>query len=198
MTSVRLVDAHSGHLSEHAVDHCPPYLAISHAWSEQLFPAGSPYVDSPGRAAILRVIEKSLPAVTYCWIDTLCIIQDDDEDKHRQIPLMGKIFGKAIAVVIILNCDLRLTQDTVDKGVVQLSGAVTMHETESWQEDGLYWSTAGRGLVCAGMKAMAQLTKTAWATRVWTLQEYILATEVIWIGLHDLQPVLQCLDNMFQ
>jgi hypothetical protein len=63
MTPVRLVDVHSSHLSEHAAEHCPPDLAISRAWSERLFPARSPYIDSSGRAAILRVIEKSAPHI---------------------------------------------------------------------------------------------------------------------------------------
>ena len=38
------------------------------------------------------------------------------------------------------------------------------------------------------MKVLARLTKSVWGTRIWTLQEYILAAKILWIG-SDLEPI---------
>ena len=184
MATFRLIEFATGIVSVHLLGNSPPYLAASHAWSEQRFPLGTRFLDSPGREALLAVNEqKYASAVSYCWVDTICIDQQSDADMNEQIPLMGRIFSGAVAVVIILSCDLLMKQAEVDRLTVQLRGAVRMHEEETWNEDGEFWQSGpGRRLVVRGMKGLARLTTTAWATRVWTLQEYILASQVIWIG----------------
>jgi Heterokaryon incompatibility protein (HET) len=39
--------------------------------------------------------------INPCWIDTLSIDQADYEDKQRQIPLIGLIYGNAVVVAIV-------------------------------------------------------------------------------------------------
>jgi hypothetical protein len=46
------------------------------------------------------------------------------------------------------------------------------------------------------MKGLARFTCSTWATRIWTLQEYVLAREVVWIG-RDMQPIRMD-DRLFQ
>lgn len=44
------------------------------------------------------VLTRSLD-VRYLWIDSLCIIQNDDQDWHGQSAQMGTIFGNAFLVI---------------------------------------------------------------------------------------------------
>lgn len=171
----------------------PPYLAISHAWSDNIFPERMPLDPSSlGRKAIEQtILKKGFRSVNYCWVDRYCIIQDSEDDMNEQIPLMGQIFGNAKAVLIILTNELNLTQEQVDYGTSQLNDALPIWREESWTDQGLrqYWVFGeGRAKLVHAMEVLSRFTKAAWGTRVWTLQEYILATNVLWIG-SDLEPI---------
>ncbi|EEU41745.1 uncharacterized protein NECHADRAFT_8553, partial [Fusarium vanettenii 77-13-4] len=37
-------------------------------------------------------VARSLDGISYIWIDSLCIIQDDDDDKGSQLAKMGDIY----------------------------------------------------------------------------------------------------------
>jgi hypothetical protein len=39
----------------------------------------------------------------YIWIDALCIIQDDEDSKHTQILLMGKIYNNAVLTIAAMS-----------------------------------------------------------------------------------------------
>lgn len=188
--SFRLLDVHTGKLTEYPLSARPPYLAASHAWSERLFPPGVDFLASPGRSALVATLAQRYPTITSCWVDTICINQDDEDDKLRQIPMMGDIFGGAEAVLIILGCVFGMRQDHVDELTKQLSGALSMEADEAWASEGPYWQNGdGRGLIAQAMRGLARLTVTSWSTRVWTLQEYILARRVVWIG-QDLESLI--------
>ncbi|KAH6647830.1 heterokaryon incompatibility [Truncatella angustata] len=181
--SFRLLNVFTGRLTEHALTSHPSFLAASHAWSEQLFPPDVDFLFSPGRMAILTTVQQRYPSIKHCWVDTICIDQKDVDDKIRQIPLMGEIFGKAEGVLIILSCELGMRQDHVDSLTSQLDGAIAMEAEEAWATEGQHWQFGdGRSLIAQAMKGLARLTTTAWSTRVWTLQEYILARTITWIG----------------
>jgi len=181
--SLRLINIHTGKLTLQSFPSPPAYLAVSHAWGEKHFPQNSTFLASPGCKAVQATAKQRYPAIEWCWIDTLCIDQNDDVDKQRQIPLMGQIFGDAKAVVIILGVDLQLQQADIDAATKLLEPAVRMSENDAWIKEGYYWQRGpGRNMIYQSMKALARLTLTAWCTRIWTLQEYILAREVIWIG----------------
>ncbi|KAL4889290.1 heterokaryon incompatibility protein-domain-containing protein [Aspergillus ambiguus] len=170
----------------------PPYLAISHAWSDKIFPTRLPLDSSFGGNAIKQtILKRNLDSVRFCWVDLFCIQQDSEEDVHKQIPLMGQIFRDAEAVLIILTDKLNLTQEQIDYGTSQLEEALTIWETETWTDDGVrqYWAFGeGRTKLVQAMGILSRFTKAAWGTRIWTLQEYLLATNVLWIG-SDLEPL---------
>lgn len=132
-------------------------------------------------------------SVMHVWFDTKCIDQEDDDDKRTQVPLMGRIFGQAEAVIVFLSTDLGVTQPDVDILSEHLEGALAMREAEAWSEEGVHWQHGeGRKWLTRGMRGLLRLASTAWASRVWTLQEFVLARKVAWIGT-DLQPI--CFDD---
>lgn len=173
--SFRLLDIVTGEITSHPLAHPPPYLAVSHTWSENWFPSDKQFSDSPGREAIVASIYQRFSSIRHCWVDTICILQGDDADKQRQIPLMGGIFSGASAVIIILNTNLAMNQDEIDGLTEKLQEAVEMAEEQTWtSSDYAYWQSGpGRQLIVQGMVGLGRLTTTAWSTRVWTLQEYI-------------------------
>jgi len=77
------------------------------AWSKSLLPKEVNFRDSLGRKAVVPVIER-FPSVSMCWIDALCINQHDDADKQMQIPLTEQIIESAVAVIVLLTCELDL------------------------------------------------------------------------------------------
>ncbi|KAJ6115338.1 HET domain protein [Penicillium sp. IBT 16267x] len=192
MKKFKLVDTVDSTVRTFEVGNSPPYLAISHAWSEKIFPKQLPLNSSFGGDAIKQtLLKRGLSSVKYCWIDLFCIEQDSEDDVNEQIPLMGQIFGKAEAVLIILTNELNLTQEKVDDGTAQLDEALAIWEMEAWTDDGArqYWELGeGRAKLVQAMDILSRFTKTAWGTRIWTLQEYILARSILWIG-SDLEPI---------
>lgn len=194
----RLVHIHSGRIERFPVSQMPDYVAVSHTWADQLFAAGTSFEETHGRKAIACLSDSEFQNVTYCWIDTLCIDQNDPEDKRRQIPLMGSIYGNAEVVIIVTRERLGLSQSKIDEIAASVHGAVQMSETGSWLQDGKQWTSSQqhRNSLKKAMDCLEIFTRPVWGTRVWTLQEFILAKRTIWIG-SDLQP-LRMDERLFQ
>lgn len=95
----------------------PPYLALSYVWGgvDQLRTTKEDldYLQTPGALIAffneLSQVVKDAIEVTgllgfrYLWIDTLCIVQDDAESKHRRLRQMASIFNAASATIIALS-----------------------------------------------------------------------------------------------
>lgn len=184
MTQTKLVNMDSGALESYAVDAMPPYLAASHAWSDGMFAMNTEYNHTLGGVMIQNSARPLFPDITYCWIDTICIDQNDEEDKKRQIPLMGDIYRNAQAVVIVTTCEFRMTQAYLDQLIKDLEEAVAISLAEVYTDSlSHYWKDGeGRQKIIEGMNCLELFTRTRWADRIWTLQEYILARQIVWVG----------------
>lgn len=96
-------------------DQLPSYLALSHCWRP---PEKHPKMTMRANLAehIDRVQFMTLPRTfqdaikitrilghRYLWIDSLCIIQDNEEDWAREASLMAKIYSKAYYTLAALS-----------------------------------------------------------------------------------------------
>jgi hypothetical protein len=189
MTLTRLIDMDTGALEAYPVNAMPPYLATSHAWADGMFAANTEFNQTLGGNMMQKCIRSMFPRIKYCWTDTICIDQNDEEDKQRQIPLMGEIYGNAQAVVIVTTCDFPtwMTQAYLDQLTEDLNEAIAMYlEEEFGGSMSLYWrGDEGRKKIVEGMDCLEFFTRTRWADRIWTLQEYILARKIVWLGQND-------------
>lgn len=193
----RLVHLPTLTLQAFTIGQCPPYIAASHTWSDQVFTGI--LQSSFGTEAIQRIISSHHHTIQHCWVDNFCIIQDDDNDKMEQIPLMGDIYQRAEAVAIILTCPFGFTQHQVDDLTTELEDAIRGWHSEAYSTPSFiqHWTQgAPKQCLIRAMHGLARLTRSPWATRIWTLQEYILASSIIWIG-SDLHPITIS-DEMFQ
>ena len=88
------------------------YAALSYCWGPKQFPnliatkesfkrmlVNVPFTSFPLTLRDGIVVTHEL-GIRYLWIDALCIIQDDDDDKNNEIPQMRRIFSNAHCTII--------------------------------------------------------------------------------------------------
>ncbi|KAI2629519.1 heterokaryon incompatibility protein-domain-containing protein [Hypoxylon sp. NC1633] len=101
----------------------------------------------------------------YLWIDSLCILQDDDRDKLRHFPHMDTIYSCASLVIIAAA-----GQDAH----AGLPGVV--RGRRAWQHNGNLDSVP---FITAQPSLCEALERTMWNDRGWTFQEAMLAHRTI-------------------
>ncbi|KAI0141715.1 heterokaryon incompatibility protein-domain-containing protein [Xylariaceae sp. FL1272] len=78
----------------------PAYRAISYTWGD---PKDTVWIRVNGKSMLvrqncqyaLRQVHSHCAARTYIWIDSVCIQQDDDDEKGHQVAMVGTIFQRA-------------------------------------------------------------------------------------------------------
>ena len=85
----------------------PPYEAISYTWgaSKPAFPIEDDNQQLLVIRSIAEVIRyrQSVFKARFLWIDTICINQENYDEKSHQLPLMRDIYNKASKVYIWLG-----------------------------------------------------------------------------------------------
>jgi hypothetical protein len=211
MVRTRLIQLDTLSIFDVEIEHMPRYLAISHVWSENLFPprfrdtrhlargvtilkrllvcTGGPKALSLRQfisRRVLQVPDGQLPKGALFWVDTWCIDQNDPEDKERQIPLMGRIYRDAAFVQIITEHKFTFRQDDWDSVCDELKRArgedKSLQGFDSRRAIRRYQSQAVQDALKRGGQMLDELTSTKWFQRLWTAQEYILARVAYFTG----------------
>ncbi|KAK4118818.1 HET-domain-containing protein [Parathielavia appendiculata] len=135
------------------------------------------------------------------WVDALCIVQDDDEERQHQLNRMGSIYANAYVTIVAAG-------GTALSGLRGIEGATPpMTRTVTTP----YYLGHGReDHVCQEIqRSHRRLQTSAWSQRGWTFQEQIFSrrllildhTSVTWechcaVWLEGMEPVEgQCQDN---
>ena len=104
--------------------------------------------------------------VRYLWVDALCIVQDDEQDKSDQIGLMDEIYGHALAVLVVAAGD---GAEHGIPGMGQRTRALTNFEE----------AVDGKILMTSLASTTNSAKRSHWNTRAWTYQEYILGNKLL-------------------
>ncbi len=175
----------------------PVYEALSYTWGRSE-PQGSILLDSQNFAtfenleAALRRLREAKGTRTF-WINALCINQNDNEEKAKQVSLMDQIYKNASQVVIWLgepdNGNRSAMVSLATKNFSIMNNFRIWHTQRKngvqrgWRE-GLTALLAGE--VDQGLNTLesevgqvAQLLDRPWWRRVWIIQEVVLAKKII-------------------
>lgn len=201
-TGFRLIDVEKRCLV-HASNSNVGYFALSYVWGKVFDISGpkktiatltkSSLNDLQQEKSLLpsvlpRTVEDAVQACValgskYLWVDRLCILQDDSEDKKVQIEAMGTIFASAKLVLIAADAE------NMHSGISGISKP-RRHASQA------VVNSAGIGLqrVLTSMELSAKETPW-WFSRAWTYQEAILAKRKVWFT--PVQAHLECQSGIF-
>lgn len=172
-----------------------PYEAISYAWG------------SPVRDKWIMIDGKQLPITTSIadalrqtrrpgqprtlWADSICINQEDDEERGEQVSLMGRIYAMSRCTLICLGPGPGFEQNARDvkaliSEVNEMMDRVFEDPEFSWDWDGFPYPQADNPLLTATKwQSWIELVHQAWFRRGWVVQEAALGRDgvVLWAGV---------------
>jgi hypothetical protein len=113
------------------------------------------------------------------WIDALCIDQGNHQEKLHQIPLMRDVYSRACEVLVWLGS---ATDDIVE-------AARALPEVNADLEKLKVFPTKSHkafnrplpGTLIRRMHGLCDILTRSWWTRLWTMQEYVLAREATFL-----------------
>jgi hypothetical protein len=165
--------------------HAPEYIALSYTWGA---PSPCRQICIDGCSSNVRLnlwtalntlaihgLPKDLPDDTrHFWIDAICINQEDIDERNQQVAIMGEIFSQAKCVITWLG---EADSHTSDFFMDYMSNI------------DLYTGQVAREFISQVPKETfskvrdTHLMDTIWGhpywTRVWIVQEIVLAKEVV-------------------
>lgn len=164
-----------------SLDNPPGFYALSYTWgsptrTESILCNGLEMkIAANLHQAIQTLFNPPLSLELPFWIDAICINQDDDGEKSRQVGRMGDVYRKAKKVAVWLG-PAEDDSDLAMKSLGWLSTAfLSLHHTihENKLED--FGLPRGDSPI---WPALDKLYSRAWFSRLWTFQEVVLAPEI--------------------
>ena len=107
----------------------------------------------------------------YLWVDTLCIIQDSEDDLGAQIPLVGYIYAKSLVTIVAASGEHN------DVGLLGINGWQRPTSSGRTQQPPMTESAEIRTEEPRPVQfgVLPHLKDTVWETRGWTYQEKLLS-----------------------
>lgn len=127
--------------------------------------------------------------IRYLWIDSLCIVQDSNEDWRRESAAMGDIFRNSY-------CSISATgtgNDQLDKGLFVQRSSSDVNACVVKPQHALRPHSDGRGYHCFDKDIWkSNITMSPLLSRGWVLQERILAPRILHFSKQ--QTFWECLE----
>lgn len=112
--------------------------------------------------------------IRYLWVDSLCIVQDDDKEREEQLGLMGRVYQNAY-ITISAACATDASQGFLHRREARSrAGTKPFTVPCSLPEGGIGRTTL--------YQRASESTKEPIHSRGWTLQEDILSSRVLFFG----------------
>ncbi|KAL5120794.1 hypothetical protein ACEQ8H_001275 [Pleosporales sp. CAS-2024a] len=181
-----------------------PYLdfdALSYTWGSQnqtypLICNGHSMRIHHNLHSALQFLARRMGELTHrsIWVDAVCIDQANEDEKHVQIKVMNQIYRRAKHVWVWLGCAAPNIQLHMSQAIDLLPHIVeeaTRRKASSYIEGKEEVPLPLRGLVPDVWKAVAFLLGNPWFSRLWIIQEAVLASDIIFMcGAHRINATM--------
>ena len=176
------------------------FVALSYVWGEDRIDLAKynhkllrSDLDKEGSAALPSELPPTIKdAVTiterlgfrYLWVDALCIIQDDDQDKDNQLPFMNAVYDRA-TLTIAAACGKHCAE-----GIAGVSRSRLFPQARE---------VISNELFAAVMPSFPHMNRTdglCWNTRGWSLQEKLFSRRLLLFT--EFQVYFRCANAIWQ
>ena len=175
------------------------YNALSYVWGD---PSEKQRIICNGMACLITVNlfhalthVRSTRADVLLWADALCIDQNNEAEKTRQVRMMGDIYRQAQLVVVWLGLEEEHDRESYSIAcrMYELLGDVTLGLAELVAEGGKTLDLEKAGLPeepSDGRWAhLFHLLNKEWYRRIWIVQEFLVASSCIFsCGQLEMDP----------
>ena len=169
---LRLLNTSTLHLQTFDPSSVPQYFTLSYVWGTRRYIRLEEAILSEATNIGFRNDANFHPSVsdavalmkgmkeTHLWVDSLCIIQDSDIDKLAQIYQMDSIYANSTLTIVAAGDEqgglpgIRKSRTEIDF----IQGGALILIADACASSESHWSD-----------------NTTWASRAWTLQEYVVA-----------------------
>ncbi|KAM5349548.1 hypothetical protein ACJ41O_006053 [Fusarium nematophilum] len=180
------------------------YEALSYVWGpvtgdRRVFCDGKIIRVTPNCESALRHLRLKKKARNL-WIDALCINQSSNAEKSRQVPLMGDIYESASRVLIWLGPGSKEIASVFQRAtilnpfissplyVLRSFGPRVGDQVRKWNlvysVANWLWHQCYPGSL-ADAEVMSALSRNEWFSRMWTIQEHLLAKNSVLVAGRD-------------
>lgn len=154
------------------------YVALSYVWGPATKPSLIQHTlsqcSSPGGLKDLiipRTIKDAMQLVKfigkrYLWVDSLCIVQDDDNDKKQQLTIMDSIYINAELVIVAA------AGGDANAGLPGMASTPRRISQSIERIEGIEFMTAQASV-------QQVLNRSMWNSRGWTFQELMLSRRAL-------------------
>ncbi|KIW17397.1 hypothetical protein PV08_04591 [Exophiala spinifera] len=168
-------EAISGHLQIASVHDNAVYDAISYAWADAgdfrtIYINGQQHAVASTLTINMRHCQIKTGTKAF-WCDAISINQLDNDEKSQQIQIMHHIFAGARIVRVFFNPDSSYSP-YVERAVDVLLQTVEHSDLQAAEID-------GQPMNATHIEWLSGLRHDAWWTRVWVVQEFVLAKELV-------------------
>lgn len=182
---IYLIDTDVGCLVHKGAD-CR-YVALSYVWGQntraQTTKSNLPALQTPGsitaeaeQLTIPKTIRNALELVfllgeRYLWVDSFCIVQDDEDTKELQLSSMASIYANAYFTIAAAE------GKDADHGISGIGGSADARKID----DGMFRLSNGNQMIAygTGESALGSAGYTTWNTRGWTFQEGLFSRRIL-------------------
>ena len=175
------------------------YAALSYCWGgPQRLVASTKNIEELRQKVPYEKLPKTLQdafAVArrlgfhYLWIDSLCILQDSDDDKIHQIAAMGKIYKNA-TIVIAAASATGVNDGFLEDREAEEQGDAPMVALPLLLEDGSF------GQLFVAHTVYRWSDQNPLSKRAWSFQESLLSARLLFYGQQELTWTCKTHNNM--
>lgn len=146
------------------------YATVSYAWGTVRDKKSS--LTNLAKQALKKVLEffrivnsNFLKNINYFWMDQICVDQNNNQEKMKEIPRMGMYYRNSSLNLVPIN--------------INLGKELIIKLNESLKKDNGYINIKSIFPICS--EIIKIILSSEWADRAWTLQEAHLSSRIIFL-----------------